>query len=250
MQQIKYLLAALLFIITTSAQAQVGIGTTTPAASAQLDVTSTTKGFLPPRMTEAQRNLITPAEGLIIYNTSSKKPNYYDGSGWKNFDGTAANLAIGDNYQGGKIAYILQSGDPGFIAGQTHGLIATTSDQSSGGVWGCSGTAISGADGTALGTGNQNTIDIMVGCATAGISARICGDLVLNGFSDWYLPSKDELNKLYTNRVAVGGFASANYVSSSEFDNVNVWYQDFISGGQFSNGGKASGFNVRAIRAF
>lgn len=250
MKQAQQLLFAFLFLTTVSTQAQVGIGITTPAASAQLDVTSTTKGFLPPRMTEAQRDLITPAEGLIIYNTSSKKPNYYDGLGWKNFDGTSANLAIGDNYQGGKIAYILQSGDPGFIAGQTRGLIATTSDQSSGAIWGCSGTAIPGADGTALGTGNQNTIDIMAGCATAGISARICGDLVLNGFSDWYLPSKDELNKLYINRVAVGGFGSGNYVSSSEVDNVNVWYQAFSNGSQLSNGGKASGFSVRAIRAF
>jgi len=90
----------------------------------------------------------------------------------------------------------------------------------------------------------------MAGCATAGIAARLCGDLVLNGYSDWYLPSKEELNKLYINRVAVGGFSSGNYVSSSEVDNANAWYQGFSNGSQLSNGNKASGFGVRAVRAF
>ncbi|MBK6346528.1 MAG: hypothetical protein IPF68_11435 [Bacteroidales bacterium] len=50
----------------------------------------------------------------------------------------------------------------------------------------------------------RTLIDILAGCAEAGIAARICGDLVLNGFSDWYLPSIDELNKLYQNRARIG----------------------------------------------
>jgi hypothetical protein len=61
----------------------VGIGTETPNAKALLDVSSTTKGFLPPRMTTAQRDAITsvPA-GLMIYNTSTNKVNEYNGSAW------------------------------------------------------------------------------------------------------------------------------------------------------------------------
>ncbi len=63
-----------------------GIGTTTPSASAALDVVSTTKGFLPPRMTSAQRNSIAaPVEGLVIYNTTTKCLQWYDGTGW--YDG-------------------------------------------------------------------------------------------------------------------------------------------------------------------
>ena len=158
-------------------------------------------------------------------------------------------LKIGDNYQGGIIGYILQRGDPGFDYGVQHGLIAAASDQGTA-EWGCIYTPISGAQGEAIGIGNQNTIGIMNDCSTAGIAARICGDLVLNGYSDWYLPSKDELNKLYINRVAIGGFGNGSYWSSSEPNSsVNAWYQYFQDGNQYY-GPKNNSITVRAIRSF
>jgi hypothetical protein len=59
------------------------IGTTSPNASALLDITSTTKGFLPPRMTNAQMVAIaTPAAGLVVYDTTNNKLNVYDGTNW------------------------------------------------------------------------------------------------------------------------------------------------------------------------
>jgi hypothetical protein len=227
------------------------------SSSAVLEASSTTQGFLPPRMTEAQRNAISSAvAGLVVWCSdcgSNGELQVHNGTTWKNMIGgtpanTMATVTIGQAALGGKIAYILQSGDPGYDPNVQHGLVATTADISTGVDWGCSGTTISGADGTAIGTGNQNTIDIMNGCATAGIPARLCGDLVQGGYSDWYLPSKNELNKLYLNRAAIGSF-SGLYWSSSEDSDISAWAQDFADGFQgnyFKNGVR----RVRAVRAF
>ena len=161
-----------------------------------------------------------------------------------NSGATPVTYTIGQSALGGVIAYINGGGSSG-----TSGLVATTADISTGAIWGCFGTTITGADGTAIGTGNQNTIDIMAGCATAGIAARLCGDLVQGGYSDWYLPSQDELNALYTNRAAIGGFTSDYYWSSTEVTNTNAAYQNFTNGLQDS-AFKLNSYYVRAIRSF
>jgi hypothetical protein len=68
----------------TIAKGQAAIGTTNPAASSILDITSTSKGMLTPRMTGAQQNAISsPATGLLIYNTDSTAFCYYNGSAWQ-----------------------------------------------------------------------------------------------------------------------------------------------------------------------
>ena len=90
----------------------------------------------------------------------------------------------------------------------------------------------------------------MTNCGTPYIAARLCGDLVLNGYNDWYLPSKDELNKMYLNRVLIGGFSSASYWSSSEYTWTYAWFQHLGSGAQLNNGGKSDHAYVRAVRAF
>jgi hypothetical protein len=78
-----------------------------------------------------------------------------------------------------------------------------------------------------------------------------CEELILNGYSDWHLPTKEELNALYVNLypIGVGGFASAYYWSSSENGNDDAWIQHFGNGNQ-ANNGKANASYVRAVRAF
>ena len=137
-------------------------------------------------------------------------------------------------------------------------------------VWGCYGTLITGADGTAIGTGKQNTTDITApvgGCSTAGIAARLANEITLGGQDDWFLPSQDELNALckwafgdVVNTVCnnngsggltllgVGGFSTDRYWSSSQYGS-NGWYQRFSTGFQgYSN--PLNSHYVRPVRAF
>ena len=158
---------------------------------------------------------------------------------------------IGQAALGGKIAYILQSGDPGYDANVQHGLVAATSDQSAGIRW-YNGTLTNTlATGTALGTGlaNTNTIISIQGATATSYAAGLARAYSDGIYHDWYLPSKDELNKLYINRSAIGGFASLYYWSSSEDVASYAWLQDFRYGNQY-NDSKVNALYVRAIRAF
>ncbi|HOY30279.1 MAG TPA: DUF1566 domain-containing protein [Bacteroidales bacterium] len=167
------------------------------------------------------------------------------------FTTLSGGLQVGDNYQGGIIAYILQAGDPGYVAGETHGLIATPADQSAGVVWNNGSYTVTGATSDYDGKTNTNTI---VGAQGAGnYAARICYDLVLGGYDDWYLPSKLELTTLYLNRAAIGGMTANYYWSSTEYAPSgagNAWFYATFSGGYSHYGNKENTYSVRAIRSF
>ena len=149
---------------------------------------------------------------------------------------------IGQNYAGGIIFYIDGTG--------LHGLVCADTDQG-GYAWGCQGTSIPTA--TAIGTGATNTAAIVASCGESNIAAKICDNLILNGYSDWFLPSLEELSLMYTN-IGVQGFGNFAYGyyywSSSESDATYAWMVYLSGGGSNTFDKSASIWIVRAIRAF
>jgi hypothetical protein len=163
---------------------------------------------------------------------------------------TVAAPVIGQSYGGGKIAYVLQNGDPGYVAWQWRGLIAAAADQSTGTAWSTITSTLVGTTAAAIGTGQANTAAIVAQPGCTGGAAHLCYYLAEGGYSDWYLPSKDELNKLYLSRVAIGGFESDWYWwSSSEYAAGAAWAQYFALARPFSVS-KFQLFRVRPVRAF
>ena len=246
--------------ITNSGKLIVG-ASSAASASAVLEASSTTQGFLPPRMNYYQRTqIVSPIAGLTIWCSNcgaSGEMQVFNGAAWTNMIGGTAtetiSLSIGDSYQGGKVAYILVSGDPGYDPNTPHGLIAATSDQIGGIQWYNGSYINTEAKGTAIGTGFSNTNKIIAsqgGTATsyaAGVARAYTG----GGYTDWYLPSKDELNKLYLSRFVIGRYVTDAYWSSSERNNINAWAQDFFIPTYIAFSDKEFIFyNVRAIRSF
>jgi len=108
--------------------------------------------------------------------------------------------------------------------------------------------------GTAIGSGRRNTQLIVERLQQLGESSRaaqVCANLNFDGFNDWFLPSKDELDLMYKNlkQRGLGGFGSGYYWSSSQYNLGNAWNQRFSDGYQL-NHGKGNSYSVRAVRAF
>ncbi|MEI6748886.1 MAG: hypothetical protein WCM93_06975 [Bacteroidota bacterium] len=253
MKSLRYpYLIVLAFILNINVNAQnVGINDDgrTPMNLAMLDVESTIKGFLPPRMTQARRNVISPIAGLMIYNNTSSKPNYYNGALWMNYDGTSA-ISIGDSFQGGIIVCIFQLDAPAYVAGETHGLITATGNQSDEMRWNYYSYLLVVGSGTALGTGSANTTAIITKFGNKGYATKIWRDYNSRGYNDWYLPSKDELNKLYLKSEVIGIFQQGYYWNSSEYDNLMAWGQSYYAGIPYNDLVKSFPNKVRSVRGF
>ena len=116
--------------------------------------------------------------------------------------------------------------------------------------WGCYGASFQGARGTAVGTGKQNTLAIVNGCAASDTAAKLCANYQGGGKTDWFLPSKDELFLMQYNlkRKGIGGFTDDFYWSSSEYDMYLAWISYFYYGDPYG-GIKALIGRVRAARA-
>jgi len=267
----KKITLIVLMLFTALSYAQVGINIATPHTSSALDITSTTGGLLVPRMTEVQRDDINspsnPAIGLMIYQTDGATGfYYYNGSSWEGYyskvevDALIANLQsktearVGDIRAGGVVFWV----DP---SDNRHGLIAATEDQSSG-IWWYNGRfeTTFGSTGTAIGTGSTNTDAIIAvqGVTETSYAAGLARTYTGGGYTDWFLPSKDELQKMYLNIGQgnilglgnIGNFANNYYWSSTEVDSDTAWMQDFWFESQTTVDKHYQTPSVRAVRAF
>ena len=154
--------------------------------------------------------------------------------------------SVGDKGPAGGIVFYLNDNTG------VHGLEATPYDLGSSD-W-CNSTVIVGATSTSIGTGKQNTAAINSACLEENTAARIASNFALNGYNDWYLPSKDELIALHNQASIVGGFSLNSYWSSSEVDISpnNAWFQHFwgdqlIAWDAYKSN---STLSIRAIRSF
>jgi len=168
----------------------------------------------------------------ILSCGSSKKDVKSDGS---------SSIKIGDIYEGGIVFYLDGTGK--------HGLVAATKDQGEF-VW-STNDCIIGTTKTEVGMGQVNTTAIIKSCKEA-VAAKICDDLTLDGYSDWYLPSRDELSQMYSNLMCnhIGGFSFNYYLCSSEDINKNLWVLNFRNGERISGADKKVAYSLRAIRTF
>ncbi len=115
--------------------------------------------------------------------------------------------------------------------------------------WNNGSNMLTTATGTVIGTGQANTLAILKGCDSVKCAARLCDELVLNGFSDWYLPSKAELNLLYLSKGYFRSIKTDYYWSSTESDAGQAECQDFYDGHHLPYE-KNKTFFVRAVRSF
>ena len=170
------------------------------------------------------------------------------GSGDDDDDETPATLyAIGDIGPSGVgiVFYITDGG--------LHGLEAAPSDQSASQAWitgGSTQTTLNGNTSTDIGTGLANSNAIIAQVGHTASAAQVCRSYTGGGLTDWFLPSKDELNQLYLQKNTVGGFASEGYWSSSEYNSSFAWGHSFNNGTQYGNRKNLNNHRVRAVRAF
>jgi hypothetical protein len=150
--------------------------------------------------------------------------------------GGTPTYTVGQQALGGTIAYILQSGDPGYDANVQHGFVSAINANPTGRLWGCwrtveiLGAAVS--EGS-IGDGYAATTQINTQCSDRPIAASVA-TATTAGYDDWYLPSKDELNKLYLNKVDIGYNTAFRYWSSTQYNNSlgTAWAQVFSTGSQ------------------
>jgi hypothetical protein len=171
-------------------------------------------------------------------------------------------ISIGQFYEGGIVFYIDSTGCHGLVVFNGYALSILGNFG-----WGCQGTLINGADGSAIGTGLQNTMDIEAGCSAPNTAADVISNLNAGGYNDWFLPSKDELFLMYQN-VGPGnafglgtlvnfgyGNGGSGWWTSTEFNESNAYQLTGVTMAPFYKNYYSpyptyGGMQVKAVRQF
>jgi hypothetical protein len=250
MKTVAYTLMFILSLVAglPAGYAQVSVSSTgsPPDNSAMLDIQSSNKGLLLPRI-DFNNKPANPATGLLVYVTA----NGPYGSGLYLFDGTGwvmislSTYYPGQQFGGGTIFYLDSTG--------RHGLVAAQSDLDYF-QWGCDTTLVGpSAQHAGFLTGDTNTAAIVAFCPLISNAAMACDTLSMGGYTDWYLPSLDETDSLFVHQSLFGGMTPGEwYWSSTEVDygganfmiNDPYWFPFSISCS------KMYGLKVRCIRKF
>ena len=284
----KQIILVLLAISSISSMAQVGINTTDPKTTLQVEGEATnitiSDGIQAPAITLAQLDAKvavygTEQDGAILYvndvsvasitseteHVTSIGYYFYNATDdkWNAFgndSSTTSTYSVGDFVHGGVVFWVDETGQ--------HGLVCAKEDQSSGVRWyaGTFGNTQAKGDGPYAGEANTNIIissQVAIGDDNTTYAARICNELQITEggktYGDWYLPSREELNLMYQNKAIIEATSTAN--SGSNFNSTNYWTstepngntayrQNFSSGSQTNSLKNNNGNAVRAIRAF
>jgi len=281
MKQSKFFLALVLTLALNVSYSQIGIGTTTPKTTLQVEGnpanTTTADGIQGPSLSLAELVAKIAAygadqDGAIVYiddvttaSTTTQTANitatsyyYYDAPNGV-FKKMGSTYSVGDFAHGGIVFWVDKTGQ--------HGLVCAKLDQSTGVRWyaGTFGNTQAKGDGPYAGKANTSIIiaaQVAIGDDGSTYAARICNELQITEggktYGDWYLPSKEELNLMYQNKATIdatansksgSGFASAYYWSSTEYYGTTAWEQSFVDGSQINYSKDTTG-RVRAVRAF
>lgn len=158
-------------------------------------------------------------------------------------------LEVGTDYQGGIIVYILNSIDEGYDVNEPHGLIVSASDIGNPVKWMNDAYTTTNATEESYGAGESNTQLIVENQGIGSYAAKVCFDLVIDGYDDWYLPSQVELNIIYVNRDSLGVFSNDLYWCSTEYGLEHAQAQNLWGGTQQPRN-KDTFFPIRAVRNF
>lgn len=182
---------------------------------------------------------------LELDNTTAFTPDAdYEPATKKYVDDNAGGVSghyIGESYGGGIVFWVDETGE--------HGLIAATTDQSTGIQWYNGSYTTTNAVRDGVNAGQYNTERIITNQGTGDYAAQLCANYQGGNYGDWYLPSKYELNLMYFQSATIGGFASGSYWSSTENVSIHAWYSLFLNGAS-NPGDKYIALRVRAVRAF